>query len=248
MREQLYNRSFDTAQRRVDKIRNNPDRELRELVTSKMSDREVLTALVGRKFERLCELSPENKAKIYIRHPDARPYIDFEKLNADARTAILFSVPSKEIQDLYDMNAKDLTMDHYRMFIHSYTKFHTKFFYKKVARKVLLDLKITDWKKLIGDIPRAARDFPIRKVRNQTGLRSLIIERPKIFKYITLDDMKASVISAPTWCRIIEEIPAAKRVYVPRGFIEWAEKEIFRLSLSGKNFKKFGDWRVGLRE
>ena len=84
------------------------------------------------------------------------------------------------------------------------------------------------WKVFIAQFPHKAKLFDITKVRNQTELRRLILAKPHILRYVTLDDMKNCVIDGPTWVRIITQMNPKKRKHVPAGFVDWAKKDIFK--------------------
>jgi len=230
----------------VERLRANPGRDLRDHVMFEMDRNEVRDRIVGKDITSLADLGHTIMAQLYMEYEELRKFIDISKLNPEARIAILFSVPSRETIDQFDMNAEDLTIDHYRLFIHNNSKFLTKLFYKNINKEKLRVLNSKDWERLIGDIPRSAKDFPITKFRSATELRKLILARPKILKYLTVEDMKKTPINGPTWVRIVSQLAREKRANVPAGFKDWAEKEIFRLSLGGKKFKKFGDWKDGL--
>lgn len=232
----------------VERLRQNPCRDLRDHVMFEMDRDEIRERIVGKHLEGLADLGHNIKAQLYIEYEELRKFIDISKLNPEARIAILFSVPSRETIDQFDMNADDLTIDHYRLFVHNNSRFLTKLFYKKINKEKLRMLKAKDWERLIGDVPRSAKDFPIHKFRNANELRHLILARPRILKYLTLNDMKESVINGPTWVRIVSKLAREKRANIPTGFKDWAEKEIFRLSLSGKNFRKFSEWKDGLAD
>lgn len=103
------------------------------------------------------------------------------------------------------------------------------------------------WEKGLRAFPRKASYFNITKIRNQTDLRRFVKRRPSILKYATLDDLKDCIIDAPTWVRIATEMAPSRKKFFPVGFQNWAEKEMFKLRLTGRKFKPFkSNWRDGL--
>ena len=213
-------------------------------VVAKMQPEEILERLGDIKT-----LSPDIQAQLLVAFPKTRKLIDVANLKADHRVIILCNRPTVDALKKFDWNAKDLKLKHFEHVFKLGNNKIVQNMYENISDEKLALFGTQEWEKLLGFCRNAARRLDIKTIRNQSHLRALVRRKPHIMNYATIEDMQECVIDAPTWIRIITQMPVKDRRHIPAGFTDWVKRDVFKHKLKGRKFKNFApDWMNGLQE
>lgn len=218
--------------------------EIANMIVANMEADEIVQRLGD-----LNKLSDELKTQLIIAFPKTYSHINVNLLEADHRTIILCLKPIVSRLKKFDMNADDMKVRQYRYILaHGNAKF-IKHMYDNISDEKLALFGINEWETLLSYCRDAARRFDIKAIRNQSHLRYLILRKPHILHYASIDDMQNCTIDAPTWIRIITKMAVKDRRHVPAGFKAWVGRDVFKKKLTGRKFKGFvADWANGLQD
>ncbi len=213
-------------------------------VVAKMKPEEILERLGN-----IEKLSVDTQAQLLVAFPKTRKVIDVGKLKADHRTIILCHRPTIEAMKKFDWNAKDLKLKHYEYVFRLGNNKIVQNMYENISDEKLALFGTREWENLLGFCRNAARRLDIKTIRNQSHLRQLVLRKPHIMNYATIEDMQNCTIDAPTWIRIITKLAVKDRRHIPAGFKDWVARDVFKHKLKGRKFKNFApDWANGLQE
>lgn len=213
--------------------------------------------------ERPCNRKPKiaaiNKARLILLYPELEELFPFDEFEPNMQLALTFRDFDRFIGNI-DVNL--LTLKQVKMFFEAAAmggdvmagkKPHERKKPLKYLAKNMLPERMEEiftvemWREFVHHFPSKAKLVDITKIRNQTQLRRFILDKPHIMRWQTLDRMKNCVITGPTWIRIVTQMPPSQKKHIPKGFKEWAERDIFVEMLKGKKFKKFDSkWKEGL--
>lgn len=216
--------------------------EIANKIVDKMGTDEIITRLGD-----LNKLPTELRTQLIIAFPKMQPHINMSLLDADQRTILLCVKPAVANMKKFDWNADDMKVRQYRYILRHGNKKLAQHMYKNITDEKLALFGINEWEDLLSYCRNAARRFDIRTIRNQSHLRSMILNNPYILHYATINDMQNCTINASTWIRIITKMSVKDRRHVPAGFKAWVDREIFKKKLTGHKFKNFDpEWTNGL--
>lgn len=233
------------------KLGEKPNKEaLGQMLLAYMSPNEIMevfTRMVKQNasINRQPKISDMNKARLLMAYPLLETQFDIEDFSKNMKIA-LARRDFKRFIGYLDIN--ELTRNQLKHFLDPQRPKMIKYVMDNLLdERMQLLFTIQMWKIVLKRHPSRAKLIDIRKIRNQTELRRFILSRPSLLKYSTVDDMKNCVITGPTWIRIVGEMTPKQRQYIPVGFKQWAERDIFTEMLRGKKFKKFPkDWADGI--
>jgi hypothetical protein len=195
------------------------------------------------------KLSIDTQAQLLIAFPKTRKVIDVSKLKADHRVIILCHRPTVAAMKAFDWNAADLKLKHYEYVLNLSNNKIVQNMYENISDEKLALFGTREWEKLLGFCRNAARRLDIKTIANQSHLRQLVLRKPHIMNYATIEDMQNSKIDAPTWIRIITQMSVKDRRHIPAGFQHWVARDVFKHKLKGRKFKNFApDWMNGLQD
>lgn len=224
------------------KLFDGANNSIAKLILQKLTPEEIMQHLEGVK------LSDELKTQILITFPKMHKMIDASTLDADQRVILLCCRPTKERMKKFDVNADDLKLRQYRYML-AHGKTMMQFIYDEITDEKLALFGVIEWGHLLAGCRNSARRLDITSIRNQSDLRSLILNKPYIMYHQTVEDMQNSVIDAPTWIRIITKMKPKDRGHIPKGFKGWVDRDVFKQKLTGRKFKNFApDWTNGMQE
>ena len=218
--------------------------DIAQLIVSKMSPDEIIERVGDPN-----EMPPEFMTQLIIAFPKMQAKIDLSLLDADQRTIILCLKPTVANLKKFDWNADGMKVRQYRYAMNKGGKKVVQHMYENISDEKLALFGTNEWEELLSYCRNAARRLDIKTIRNQTHLRHMILRKPHILNYATLEDMQNCTIDAPTWIRIITQLPVKERRHIPAGFKGWATRTVFKKKLTGRKFKNFKpDWANGLQE
>lgn len=226
------------------KLYKNANANIANMIVDTMDADEIIDRLGN-----VNKLKDELKAQLLLAFPKTHKVIDVTKLEADYRVIILCNRPTKVEIKKFNINANGMGVRQYRYLMRHGDKALVRHMYQNINDKKLALFKIEDWENLMSYHPQIAKRFDIKTIRNQSELRHLVLRKPHILRYATIKDMQQCVIDGPTWIRIITKLTQKNRGYVPAGFVDWVQRDIFKKKLSGRKFKAFrADWMEGLKD
>lgn len=228
----------------------------REKITHKNAKKDLVSLFVE-KFSRqnlrefilevgLDNLQPENLAQVYRLDLNLRHLIDFSSLEVDDQVIFFSEMKSRKELNAIKNCIKAFQRQHYRYILEHGSRNAVDCLLANLSDEDLSRFRVYEWLVLFRRKPSVTKRFNVRNMRNATQLRHMILAYPIILQHATIDDMKASSLSAASWIRVISKLPVKKRKYVPAGFIGWVEREVFKNKLGGHRYKKFGNWKNGL--
>jgi len=250
-----YNHKWERNASTVDdiykKLAAKPNKEaLGQLLLAFMTPNEIMEVFQRMidqnvKLNRQPKLSDLNKAQLIMAYPLLEHQLDIEDFTDNMKIA-LARHDFKRFIGYLDINL--LTREQIKHFLDPNKPYMLKYVMENMDEGRMQELfTILMWKTVLKRYPTKAKLIDIKTIRNQTELRRFVNDRPSILKYATVDDMKNCVIKGPTWVRIVAQLTPKQRRFIPVGFKEWAERDIFKEMLKGKKFKRFpAGWDNGL--
>ena len=216
--------------------------EIANMIVGKMGADEIITRLGD-----LDKLSAELKTQLIIAFPKMQSHINLSLLDADLRTILLCIKPTVSNMKKFSWNTNDMKVRHYRYILSHGNSKIVKHMFENITDEKLALFGINEWEDLLSYCRNAARRFDIKTIRNQSHLRHMILHKPHILHYTTINDMQNCTIDAPTWIRIIAKMSVKDRRHVPAGFKAWVGRDVFKQKLTGRKFKNFDpEWANGL--
>ena len=213
-------------------------------IVGTMDAEEILRRLGG-----LDTLPDDLKAQVLISYPELHKHIDTNTLVPDHRVILLCLKPTKVRIRKFDFNAEDLLLRHYDYLLAYGNKPIINALCENLNDEKLALFKTGDWTLLLHYCPSMASRFNLREAKNLPELRGLILKHPSLLNHVTVEDMQNCLIDGPTWIRIITQMRARDRCWVPKGFKAWVARDVFKQRLTGRRFKNFAaDWTNGLQE